>query len=145
MERRTFLKNGCLACIGAVSTASLFTGCVSTKYISGNMGKDGLTVEKNDFLINGAYSSFIIVRNELLKFPICVFRKSETEYTALWMQCSHQGAELQASGDRLQCSAHGSEFDANGLVKTGPAATPLRKFPVSVGKTDLFIDLRKQS
>jgi Rieske Fe-S protein len=68
---------------------------------------------------------------------------AETEYTAVWMRCSHQGAELQASGDQLQCSAHGSEFSNKGKVTNGPADTDLRTFPVTVSNNELFIDLRK--
>jgi len=59
------------------------------------------------------------------------------------MQCSHQGAELQASGDFLQCPAHGSEFDKKGVVTNGPANNNLRTFPVRANANELFIDLRK--
>ena len=91
------------------------------------------------------YSSFIIVRNDALKFPICVYRFNDKEYSALWMKCTHQGAELQASGDVLQCPAHGSEFTNKGLVRNGPANESLRSFPVTVTNNELFIDLRKLS
>jgi nitrite reductase/ring-hydroxylating ferredoxin subunit len=77
-----------------------------------------------------------------LKFPVCVYRFSETSYTALYMRCPHQGAELQVFGDRLQCPAHGSEFDDKGVVKTGPADTNLRTFPVSINKDQLLISLK---
>lgn len=90
-----------------------------------------------------SYQSYIIVRNEALQYPICVYRHSDSEYSALWMQCSHQGSELQASGDFLQCPAHGSEFNNRGRVTSGPADRDLRSFPVTVNKDDLFIDLRK--
>ena len=92
-----------------------------------------------------AYRSFIIVRNDALQFPICVFRFTEQEYSAVWMKCTHQGAELQASGEMLQCPAHGSEFNNKGKVMSGPASDHLRTFPVTVTNTELFIDLRKQS
>ena len=91
-----------------------------------------------------SYRAFIIVRNEALQYPICVFRFNENEYSALWMQCTHQGAELQASGDFLQCTAHGSEFSNTGKVTNGPADKDLRTFPVTVNKNELFIDLRKK-
>jgi Rieske Fe-S protein len=61
------------------------------------------------------------------------------------MQCSHQGAELQASGDRLTCPAHGSEFDNKGFAQQGPADQALRSFPTTINGETLFIDLRKQS
>ena len=88
------------------------------------------------------YRSFIIVRNDALQYPVCVYRVSDNEYSALWMRCTHQGTELQASGDRLQCTAHGSEFDNKGSVKTGPADRSLRSFPVTVSSNQLFIDMR---
>ena len=90
-----------------------------------------------------AYRSFLIIRNEALQYPICVYRFSDTEYAALWMRCSHQGAELQASGDFLQCPAHGSEFNNKGKVTNGPADNNLRTFPVTVTTNELFIDLRR--
>jgi Rieske Fe-S protein len=113
------------------------------------MVKDGISLQKDDFISkkkgSTAFSSFIIVRNDALKFPVCVYRINESEYTALWMRCTHQGAELQASGDVLQCSAHGSEFTSNGHVRTGPADKDLRTFPVTVTNNEIFIDLRKKS
>ena len=127
----------------------MVSSCVSTKYVSGKVAKDGITIDKDDFKIKQkggtAYSSFVIVRNEILKYPICIYRINDDEYTALWMRCTHQGTELQASGDVLQCSAHGSEFNSKGQVRNGPANTALRTFPVTVTNNEIFIDLRKQS
>lgn len=122
---------------------------MATKYISGDLGKDGLTINKDEFKVaqkgGTAYSSFIIIRNDALQYPICLYRFKDDEYSALWMKCSHQGAELQASGDVLQCPAHGSEFDNKGGVTNGPAGTNLRTFPVTINNNEIFIDLRKQS
>jgi nitrite reductase/ring-hydroxylating ferredoxin subunit len=60
-------------------------------------------------------------------------------------ECTHQGAELNASGDFLQCPAHGSELINKGKVKSGPSDKELRTFPVVISNEELFIDLRKQS
>ena len=149
MRRREFIKQGCTACLSLTVLSTLVSSCVATKYISGELGKDGLTLSKDEFKVKQkggtAYSSFIIVRNDALQFPICVYRLNENEYSALWMKCTHQGAELQASGDVLQCPAHGSEFNNKGEVTNGPAGANLRTFPVTVTNNELFIDLRKQS
>lgn len=150
MNRKEFIINSCAACLAGTAISSLLTSCTATKYIAGNIGKDGLSVSKDEFKIKQkdgtAHRSFIIVRNDALLFPICVYRFSEQEYSALWMRCSHQGAELQASGDFLQCPAHGSEFSNKGKVVNGPADISLRTFPVTVSNNnELFIDLRKQS
>lgn len=148
MTRKDFIVNTCTACLSATAISSLLPSCASTRYISGNLGKDGLIVSKDEFMINQkgntAYRSFIIVRNDTLQYPICVYRFSNEEYSALWMRCTHQGTELQASGDVLQCPAHGSEFSNKGQVTNGPADNSLRIFPVTVSNNELFIDLRKQ-
>lgn len=149
MTRKDFIINTCTACISATVISSFLPSCTSTRYISGNLAKDGLTINKDEFMIrqkgNTAYRSFIIVRNDALQYPICVYRFNEQEYSALWMKCTHQGTELQASGDFLQCPAHGSEFNNKGQVTNGPADNGLRTFPVTITNNELFIDLRKQS
>ena len=146
MDRRNFIKNSCTACLSATVLTSLLSSCQATRYISGNLGKDGITVEMDEFISKKnektEYQSFIIIRNEELQYPICVYRINEKEYKALWMRCTHQGTELQASGDRLQCPAHGSEFTNKGNVSNGPADKNLRSFPVTVSNNQLFIDLR---
>ena len=148
MDRRNFLKKSCSACLSLTVISSMVSSCLSTKYVTGKVAKDGITIDKDDFKIKQkggtAYSSFVIVRNEILKYPICIYRMNNDEYIALWMQYTHQGAELQASGDVLQCSAHGSEFNSKGQVRNGPANTALRTFPVTVTNNEIFIDLRKQ-
>jgi Rieske Fe-S protein len=146
MDRRKFIKSGCTACLSVTVMGSFLSSCTATKYITGTLGKDGLFVDTKEFQTNQngkeAYQSFIIIRNDALQYPICVYRFDDNNYTALWMRCTHQGTELQASGDRLQCTAHGSEFDTKGTVKNGPADKSLRNFPVTVLNNQIFIDLR---
>ncbi|MEO6220693.1 MAG: Rieske (2Fe-2S) protein [Ginsengibacter sp.] len=149
MNRRNFIKNGCVACLAMSALPLVVSSCATLTNTTGKIIKDGISLSTDDFIIkekgSNDYRSFLIVRNELLKFPICVFRFDDKKFAALWMQCTHQGAELQASGDYLQCPAHGSEFNNKGQVTNGPASTNLRTFPVTVNDKELFIDLRKQS
>jgi Rieske Fe-S protein len=148
MKRRDFISNSCSVCLGVVGLAAVLPACKSTRYIPGKLDNDGLLVEIDDFKIkqNGktTYRPYLIVRNEELKFPICIYRFGEEDYSALWMQCAHQGAEVQVAGTHLQCPAHGSEYDNRGRVTNGPAETGLRTFPVTVSNNQLFIDLRKK-
>lgn len=146
MKRRDFIKSSCQACFAAGALAAGLSACGSTRYTSGQLNNDGLLVDLDEFRTgNGTgYRPYIVVRNEDLKFPICVYRFGDTEYTALWMQCAHQGAEVQVAGSYLQCPAHGSEYDNRGRVTNGPATRDLRSFPVSVVNHQLFIDLRKK-
>ena len=147
MDRRKFIQASCTACLSATALAGILSSCKTTKYITGKLGTDGLFVNTDDFKIakkgnDYSYRSFIIIRNDALQYPVCVYRFSDAEYSALWMRCTHQGTELQASGEFLQCPAHGSEFSNKGKITNGPADKDLRIFPVTVNKNELFIDLR---
>jgi Rieske Fe-S protein len=88
------------------------------------------------------FRNYLVVQNDQLLYPVGVYRLSSTNYTALWMRCTHQGTELQAFGDKLHCPAHGSEFNKSGGVENGPAENPLRTFPVVVADGQLKISLK---
>ncbi|MFW2476884.1 MAG: ubiquinol-cytochrome c reductase iron-sulfur subunit [Sediminibacterium sp.] len=145
MNRKDFILRSCTACLGVSSVATLFSSCATTKFSNGKLLKDGIVIDIQEFVINGSdkHRLYIIIRNEELVFPICVYRFSDKDYSAIWMQCAHQGAELNVSGDYLQCPAHGSEYDNRGQITNGPADRNLRTFPVTINKNELFIDLRK--
>ena len=136
----------CFACLGGGLASLAMAGCAATHYVPGSIEQNGITVSKSDFTYlkkeQPVNRQFIIVQNDKLGFPIYLYRFSDSEYSALWMQCSHQGNELQAFGDQLHCPAHGSEFDNRGRVSQGPASHPLRAFPVKIDSDRIFIDLR---
>ena len=140
---------GCSACLAIASFPLLLDSCIALSNATGRLNDKGLFLKADDFVLKDSggltYRSSLIVRNDKLKFPICVYRINEREYHALWMQCSHQGAELQAAGDQLHCPAHGSEFNNKGMVTAGPADVNLRTFPVSVDGNEIFIDLQKKA
>ncbi len=146
MDRKDFIKNCGFACLGGGAMAVLLQGCTTTGALNGKISGDNLIVPLSDFITKAGdekhYKKYITIQNEILKYPICVYRVNENEYTALWMQCTHQGAELQVFGDKLQCPAHGSEFNSKGSVQNGPADTKLRTFPVSVENNQLKISLK---
>lgn len=145
MDRRVFTKT-CLGCIGGAMIPSLLAGCQSTYYTAGKIEPNGLSLMKSEFSYlkkdRSIIRQYVIVRNESLEFPIYLYRFSDNEYTALFMKCTHQGNELQASGDHLNCSAHGSEFNNKGVVAQGPAEKNLRTFKVTNDNEKIFIDLR---
>jgi Rieske Fe-S protein len=147
MDRRKFIKQSCALCIGASVMPAILSSCQGTHYVSGTIEQTGLSVSTSEFTYlkkeQTLIRQYIIVQNDKLEFPIYLYRFSENEYSALWMKCSHQGAELQASGDHLQCPSHGSEFNNKGVVTNGPAEKNLRSFTVSVELDKILIDLRQ--
>jgi Rieske Fe-S protein len=124
---------------------SLLASCSTAKIATATIEGSDMIVPLADFITQKSdrtsYKKYLVVQNEKLKYPICVFRFDENNYEALLMRCTHQGNELQIFGDKLQCPAHGSEFNNRGEVKHGPAATALRKFPVTITNNQLKISL----
>jgi len=143
MDRKEFLKTCGFACMGGTFLGTVLAGCTSSKTISGNISQSDLVVPVSSFLKKDkTFRQYIVVHNEQLEYPICLYRFSEAQYSALLMRCPHQGAELQVFGDRLQCPAHGSEFTDKGVVQNGPADTNLRTFPVTIQNEQIKISLK---
>lgn len=148
MDRLEFIKKCGMACAGITTIPAILSACISNKTVAGTIKDDDILLPLSDFSENsssGTKRPYVILQNEVLKYPICVFRISDTEYEAVWMQCTHQGSQLQVFGDKLQCPAHGSEFSNRGLVQNGPADKSLRKFPVRIESEFLKISLKKQA
>ena len=146
MNRKDFLKTCGFACLGGSAMVILMQSCTVTKTISGNIENSDLMVAISDFESVSddkiIFKKYVIINNDVLKFPICVYRIEENKYNALWLECTHQGNEVQVFGDKLQCPAHGSEFSNSGLVTNGPADRNLRTFPVTIDGNYLKISLK---
>jgi len=146
MYRKDFIKSCGFACMGGLGISALLQSCGPNKLMAGKISGDDLVIPVSNFQTeNGrqkGYKKYLVFEHEMLLYPICVYRFSETEYSALWMRCTHQGTELQVFGDTLQCPAHGSEFTNKGNVHNGPAENPLRSFPVRIENNQLKISLK---
>ncbi|WP_348797302.1 Rieske (2Fe-2S) protein [Flavobacterium adhaerens] len=146
MNRKEFLKACGFGCLAGLAGASLLQSCSSSQVHSKEIKGSDILVPISDFEIKKdretTYKKYIIIQNELLKSPICIYRFGATDYTAILMACTHQGAELQVFGDKLQCSAHGSEFSNRGILESGPADEDLRKFPIVIENNILKISLK---
>lgn len=146
MDRGSFIKRCGLACLTGTGLAALLESCGVSKQLSGKIVDDNLVVSLSDFETKNGdktyFKKYLVVQNDLLQYPICVYRFAENEYSALWMRCTHQGTELQVFGDKLQCPAHGSEFNNKGGVQNGPADETLRSFPITIENSLLKISLK---
>jgi nitrite reductase/ring-hydroxylating ferredoxin subunit len=143
MERKQFIKSCAFACLAGNALAVALEGCTSTKAVSANISGSDLVVPLSAFLTSdNKFKRYVVVQHEQLQFPICIYRFSESDYSALLMKCTHQGAELQVFGDKLECPAHGSEFSNRGVVENAPADTNLRNFPVTITNNEIKISLQ---
>ena len=146
MERREFIKKCGFACFGLAAMGAILEGCAGTKNVTGAIVDSDITFSANDFFVmkdgEKKFRKNVIVHHNNLQYPICVFRTSETTYSAVLMKCTHQGAELQVYGDKLQCPAHGSEFTNTGVVLSPPADSNLRSFPAKEENNTIIISLK---
>ena len=145
MNRKDFIKTCSIACIGLTGLVG-FQGCSSTNYFAKTI-YDGekLTVKKSEFLIadNAKKSErkFVLIKSESLRFPIIIYKLSDIEYTALLIQCTHNGCELQTQGSYLTCPCHGSEFTNKGVVLNPPAETNLKSYKTTTDHENIYVHL----
>lgn len=139
-SRREFLKDTCTACLGTAFlgfTFSQLTSCSSLPIYKTNLSQKTVQVPLTKF----AESTLVIVRDMQVAYDILLVKKSATEYSAVYMKCSHQENPVTATKSGLFCSAHGSTFDLDGNVTKEPALSPLKKFKTTLQDDQLIIDL----
>jgi Rieske Fe-S protein len=142
MNRKEFLKICGSSCFGFIGMPMVLQGCGGSMYYAeGEMRDNVLQVNKSAFAGEDGMRESILVKFASSNFPIVVYRFSESEYSALLLQCSHRGTELNVNGNLLSCNAHGSEFDNKGNVLNGPAELPLLSFPVTTNNEYIYIQL----
>jgi Rieske Fe-S protein len=144
MNRKEFIKTCGLMCVGG--TAVLLQSCVSTNYTAKTTtAGNRLVIPKTEFEKTAKSKtvkrSYVIVKAGQLNFPICVYRLNDTTYSAVLMECTHKGCELQPHGDFLVCPCHGSEFSKRGVVQNPPAESDLRTFPITNDDENVYIQL----
>jgi Rieske Fe-S protein len=146
MNRKEFLKTCGFGCLAGLVGVSMLESCSSSQVMNKEIKGSDILVPITDFEIQSdgktEFKKYLIIQNEILQYPICVYRFDAKNYSALLMKCTHQGAELQVFGDKLQCAAHGSEFSNNGVVESGPAQGDLRKFTILIENNTLKISLK---
>lgn len=133
-----------MACLSGSAITALVSSCSSSYYFAhSELAGNQLKILKSEFLFERKGKSivreFVLVRSKHLNYPIYLHRKSDTEFTAVWMECSHQGSELTAHGSYLSCPSHGAEFDKEGKVTNGPATKNLRTFKTTTD--DHFVSI----
>ena len=143
MKRKTFIKSCGYTCFGGGLLSSILQSCVPSRIVTANIEGDHISIPLKHFKSNdSANPNYVIVKNNKLHFPICVYQLADNSYSALVMRCTHKGAELQVFGNKLQCPAHGSEFENTGKVTHGPADKNLRTLPVTIHQDHLNISLK---
>ncbi|TND00638.1 MAG: Rieske Fe-S protein [Bacteroidetes bacterium] len=142
MNRKDFLIS-CGGLCAAFAGISLVSSCGGIHQVQATAAGAILSVSKEEFkLVKDGQTNWrkmILVRSARTNFPIALFRLSESDYSALLMECTHQGCELNPAGDFLVCPCHGSEFDKAGRVQNPPAEQNLKRFKTSSDEKTITI------
>ena len=132
-NRRDFIKQSGAACaaLAGLGLLSALESCAPAKKLTPS------TYDAATNKISVPVSSFTTQNKAVVNGPngdyrIFVMKKSETEYEALQLKCTHREGNVKMEETKLHCPLHGSEFDFSGNVTNGPAKAPLKKFPVTV-------------
>lgn len=145
MERKDFLKICGGTCLGLVGLSAVLQSCGTAYYAQGTVANNKLQISKTDFIKTNkektSVRKYVLVKPANSDFPIVVYRKNDTTFTALLLRCTHQSNELNVNGDILTCPAHGSEFSNTGEVIQGPAEQKLVSYPVTTDEKNIYIQL----
>ena len=146
MDRKEFIKTCGYACLGGTALVALLQSCASTNYFAQTAFEENrILIKKTEFLKTEkekiAERKFVLVKTEKFGYPIGIYKINENEYSALLLQCTHKGCELQPHGNFLVCPCHGSEFTNKGVVQNPPAEQNLKTFKTSTDNENIYIYL----
>jgi cytochrome b6-f complex iron-sulfur subunit len=138
-DRREFIRQSCAACAGAIAFAILaeLESCKTTESTAISVSKNQVTVPLKQ--MEG--KNTLLIKSASLDYDIALVKKPDGNYLALQMICPHRHNPVEVTETGFYCPSHGSEFDTEGTVLKGPAATPLKKFPLVVEKKLILISL----
>lgn len=147
MDRRDFIKSSCYTCAAVVGASLLLPGCTTAKHVTNfAIDKHILSVRKAEFTMikkqKATEQKYILVKPDSFNFPIAVYKINESEYTALLLECTHQGCELTPFETTLVCPCHGAEFDKRGSVTQGPAENKLKSYVTTHDDVNVYIQLK---
>jgi cytochrome b6-f complex iron-sulfur subunit len=146
MQRKEFIKTCSGLCLVGLGRAAVLSSCGSANYYAKHTEQENkIEVLKKEFLIqkkgNAKQREYVLVTSDQLQTPICLYKHSDEDYTALLMLCTHQGCELTVAGQMLNCPCHGSDFDSRGIVQNPPADKNLTSFKVSTDAEKIYIHI----
>ncbi len=143
MERRSFLKTACRACLmgaGALAVADSLSSC--SPAVARQLAYSPAVVNNQ---VEVPFTLFekqplVVISPAKYEYEISV-EKAENTYKALLLKCTHYDNQLTPTGNGYTCSLHGSKFSKDGVVTKGPAERNLRQLKTETLNDHLLIYL----
>lgn len=143
MDRKEFIKKCAINAVALSGAGILLESCSPVYYAVSVYADRKFTLAKSEFYGEKKGEvferRFVLVESDRIGYPICVFKFSETDYSALYTECMHQGCEVRPRGEFMVCPCHGSEYTNRGKVINPPAEEDLLTFDVIVGEENIQI------
>lgn len=146
MNRRDFIHTSCISCAAGIGLLSLLQSCTTNKYVSNyTLEQNKISIKRSEFTTvkkgKTIQQKFILIKPEKSPFPIALYQLPNDQFKALYLECSHQGCELNPYETTLVCPCHGAEFNTKGEVTQGPAELPLKTFITSSDADNVYIQI----
>lgn len=135
--RREFIKDTCTVCLGSTLLGVTISSCSPLPIFKASFNQQHVAIPLDAF----AKSNLVLVRDKNIEYDILAVKKSETEYLALYLKCTHRANPVTVNRSGLYCPTHGSRFDLDGNVTKEPAQRPLQRFTTIVEADHLIINL----
>jgi nitrite reductase/ring-hydroxylating ferredoxin subunit len=143
MNRKNFIAQSCKACVGIAigsSIINLLSSCSPLPVYKTRANNKLIEVDISNFLPE---KNMLVVKCKGIDFDLLLIKKTDGNYTALYMMCTHERQPLGATNKGLYCSSHGSAFDLEGKVTLQPATKNLIKYHTSIQDQKVIINLNQ--
>ena len=141
-KRRDFLRTVGLSTVAVGSGCSLFLKKrTSDLEVPDNLDQVDLSFATYPVL-NSVGGEVIVTQKDT---SILVFRRSDEEFGATDITCTHWGCHVRYSPkkDDIFCPCHGSRYGVTGAVTEGPAEEALRSYPVVITDSGVRVNLNR--
>lgn len=144
MERKEFIKTCGLVCLSGTALAVFLESCGTAAYFAqSSMVNNQIAIKKAEFSYlkkeKPVQRKFVMIKHPSHELPICIYKHSEDEYTALYTECTHKGCEVKPNDNFIVCPCHGSEYTNKGVVQNPPAERNLKQFKVTSDSENIYI------
>ena len=144
MERKEFIKTCGVVCLSGTALSVILESCGTAAYFAqSTMINNQIAVRKAEFTYlkkeQTVQRKFVMVKHERFEKPICVYKHTEEEYSALYTECTHKGCEVKPNDNFIVCPCHGSEYTNRGVVQNPPAERDLKQFKLTIDSDNIYI------
>jgi cytochrome b6-f complex iron-sulfur subunit len=146
MERKDFIKTCSLVCLSGTALSIFLESCSTTAYFAqSNTSNNQIIVKKSEFSYlkkeQPVQRKFVMIKTERFQLPICIYKHTDENYSALYTECTHKGCEVKPNDNFIVCPCHGSEYTNKGVVQNPPAERNLKQFKITTDNENIYVQL----